>query len=161
MLVKNFKSHMSIQYVTKVEHDYIGQLMQFLCIFMLNAVDIGNVTITSESSVPDTGTAGKMFTLNCSVDILPIPLSEDVPSPSFEWFYGPTNTSLPSGVTVSNVTKSGNIHISALHFFPLQLSHAEMYTCRFGSNERLAANTMVTVNGKLLGIFLLKFITYI
>ena len=118
--------------------------------YVLIAVDITEITITL--SVSGTETAGKIFTLSCSVDITPNPLPEYVPSPSFEWFFGPTNTSLPSGVTVSNVTNSGNTYTSTLQFSPLQESHAGKYTCRLGGNERLAANTMITVNGKPSGV---------
>ena len=88
------------------------------------------------------------FILKCSSTITPNPLPDNVSSPKFEWFFGPTNTSLPSGVTVSNVTNSGNTYTSTLQFSPLQESYAGMYTCRLGGNQRLAANTMITVNGK-------------
>ena len=117
-----------------------------VCMIVLFAVDIGEMTITP--SVSGIGTIGKMFTLSCSVNITPNPPPEDVPSPSYEWFYGPTNNSLPSGVTVSNVTvsnvivsnvtNSSNTYTSTLQFSPMLVSHAGMYTCRLGGNERLA-----------------------
>ena len=88
-----------------------------------------------------TGTAGELFTLECSADIL---TQTDTPFPTFEWFFCLTNTSLPSGVTVSNVTNSGNTYTSTLQFSPLQGSHAGMYTCRLGGNERLAVNSMIS-----------------
>ena len=110
---------------------------------MLIAVDIGEMTITP-SAPAGTVTAGRMFTLNCSVDITPYPLPENVPPPSFEWFNGQTNTSLPSGVTVSDVTNSDITYTSTLQFFPLQWSHAGMYTCRLGGNERLAVNRTIS-----------------
>ena len=116
-----------------------------VCMTVLFAVDISEMTITP--SVSGIGTAGEMFTLNCSANITPNPLPEDVPPPSFEWFYGPINTSLPSGVTVSDVTNSGNTYTSTLQFSPLLVSHAGMYTCRLGGNERLAVDTNVTVDG--------------
>ena len=84
--------------------------------------------------------------LECSVDITTDPLPQNVPFPTFEWFFDSTNTSLPSGVTVSDVTNSGNTYTSILQFSPLLVSHTGMYTCRFGDNRRLAANTMITVN---------------
>ena len=94
-------------------------------------------------------TAGETsFILECSATITPKPLPDNVTSPEFEWFFGPTNTSLPSGVTVSDVTNSGNTYTSTLQFPPLQESHTGMYTCRLGGNERLAANISITVNGK-------------
>ena len=86
-------------------------------------------------------TAGETsFILECSATITPNSLPVNVPSPTFEWFYNLTNTSLPSGVTASYVTNNGNTYISTLYFSPLQESHAGMYTCRLGGNERLAAN---------------------
>ena len=91
---------------------------------------------------------GQDFTLECPVDISPNPLPDNVPSPSFEWFFGPTNTSLPSGVMVSDVPNSGNTYTSTLQFSPLLVSHAGMYTCRLGGNARLAANTMINVQSK-------------
>ena len=96
-----------------------------------------------------TRTVGENFNLQCSVDIAPNPLPENVPTPSFEWFFGSNNTSLPSGVTLSSVTSSGNTYTSILQFSPLQESHTGMYTCRLGGNARLANNAIITVNGKL------------
>ena len=66
------------------------------------------------------------FILKCSSTITPNPLPDNVSSPKFEWFFGPTNTSLPSGVTVSNVTNSGNTYTSTLQFPLLQESLAGM-----------------------------------
>ena len=100
--------------------------------------------MTISPSGPSTGTAGETFTLECLADIM---TQSDSPSPNFEWFFGPTNTSLPSGMTVSDVTVSGNTYTSTLQFSPLGESHAGMYTCRLGGNARLAVNTMITVNG--------------
>ena len=113
----------------------------------LPTVDISAVTISP--SGPSTGTAGETFTLECSADIM---TQSDSPPPTFEWFVGPTNTtSLPLGVTVSDVTNSGNTYTSTLQFSPLRESHPGMYTCRLGGNARLAVNTMiVTVNRKYL-----------
>ena len=114
-----------------------------MIIFMLIAVDIGEMTITP-SATAGTVTAGRMFTLNCSVGITPYPLPENVTPPSFEWFNGQTNTLLLSGVTVSDVTNSGNTYTSTLQFSPLQGSHAGMYTCQLGGNERLAVNSKIS-----------------
>ena len=87
------------------------------------------------------------FTLNCSAQITPNPLPEHVPSPTFEWFFGQGNTSLPSGMTVLNVTNSGNNYTSTLQFSFLQEHHSGLYTCRLGGNERLAINSNITVKG--------------
>ena len=83
-------------------------------------MDIGTIIISSATSIAGsngvTGIAGDQnITIDCSADITPNPLPKDVPSPSFEWFYGPTSTSLPSGVTVSNVTNSSNIYTCLLY----------------------------------------------
>ena len=93
-----------------------------------------------------TGIAGDQdVTIKCSADITPNPLPVNVPPPYFKWFFGPTNTSLPSGVTVSNVTNNDNTYTSTLHFTPLKDCHEGMYTCQLGGNEILAANTNVTI----------------
>ena len=116
-----------------------------------STVDIEPIIISSAPATAGsngvTGTAGDQnVTIDCSADITPNPLPKDVSPPSFEWFYGPNNTSLPSSVTVSNVTNSGNTYTSTLQFSPLQLYHAGTYICRLGGNERLAASTMITVD---------------
>ena len=108
-------------------------------------MDIGAVSVSPAGTT--TTTVGENFNLQCSVDITPNPLPENVPTPSFEWFFGSNNASLPSGVTVSSVTSSGNTYTSTLQFSPLQESYAGMYTCRLGGNARLANNAMLTVNG--------------
>ena len=110
----------------------------------------GSATVILSPS--GSGIAGSSFTLTCSATLLePIPLPSDVPSPSFEWFYGPHgNASLPSGVTPSStVLMSGNIYSSTLQFLPsLKESHAGMYTCRLGAG-RLVNSIMVSVDGML------------
>ena len=99
-----------------------------------------------------TSTAGMNFTLECSAVVTPNPLPENVSYPSFEWFYGPNNSSLPLGISVSNVSRSGNSYISNLYFSPLRQSHAGIYTCRLGDNARLAKHTKLIVNGKHLDV---------
>ena len=91
-------------------------------------MDIGSVTITL--SGPNNRTAGEIFSLVCSADIYPLPVYG--PPPSFEWFFGPENTSLPSGVAVSNVTNSSNTYSSTLLFSPLFEFHTGMYICQIG-----------------------------
>ena len=99
--------------------------------------------------------AGENLSLECSVEITPNPLPQNVPVPIIDWFFGPNNTSLPSGVTcltpLSTVMGSGNTYSSTLQFSPLQQSHAGMYTCRLGSNARLAVSAMITGEKYLLG----------
>ena len=93
--------------------------------------------------------AGENLNLECSVEITPNPLPQNVPSPTIDWFFGPNNASLPSGVTpVATVMGSGNTYSSTLQFSPLQQSHTGMYTCRLGSNARLAVSAMITVNSR-------------
>ena len=113
-------------------------------------MEIGTVT-TSPSVV---GTVGEEFSIHCSVDIAPYPLPVNVPTPNFEWFFGPSNSSLPSGVTISpvTVTNNGNTYRSTLQFSPLLSSHAGKYTCRFVGNESLASSTFTTV--KCNGMFM-------
>ena len=105
-------------------------------------MDISAVVVSP--SDPRSGTAGEIFTLECSADIM---TQSDSPSPTFEWFFDSNNTSLPSGVMVSDVTKCDNTYTSTLQFSPLQESHAGMITCQLGGNARLAVNANITVNG--------------
>ena len=100
-----------------------------------------------------TGTAGETYSLMCSTTLHSdsVPLPSDVPSPAFEWFFGPNNSSLPSGVTPIATVENGNTYTSMLQFSPLSQSHAGMYTCRLGPG-RLANHAMVAINGMLMNI---------
>ena len=108
-------------------------------------------------SPPATLTAGEMgYSLMCSTILTePLPLPSDIPTSTFQWFFGPNgNDSLPSGVTPRTTTSSmssnpdGITYTSSLEFPQLnQRLHTGMYTCRIGAGI-LANNTMVTVNGK-------------
>ena len=109
-------------------------------------MDIKPVVINPRGSHV-TSTAGMNFTLECSAVITPNPLPFNVPYPSFEWFFGTNNSSLPSGISVSSVSRSGNNYKSSLQFSPLSQSHAGMYTCQLGGNALLAARTTLAVNG--------------
>ena len=102
-----------------------------------------------------TGTAGETYSLTCSTTLNSnsVPFPSDVPSPTFEWFFGPNNSSLPSGVIAMATTFDlVNTFISTLQFSPLSQSRAGMYTCRLGPG-RLANHAMVTVNGRIMMIF--------
>ena len=71
-----------------------------------------------------------------------------VSPPIFEWFFGPNNGSLSSGVTpTENISSNGDTYTSNLQFSPLSQSHTGMYTCRLGGNARLADIFTVIVNG--------------
>ena len=114
----------------------------------LSSVDFKNstrnpVTVTQSGS----GIAGNMFSLTCSTTLTsPIPLPTNVPSPTFEWFFGlDGNASLPSSATfMSNMNDS--TFTSILQFSPLSQSHAGNYICRIGAG-RLANSTVVSVDG--------------
>ena len=98
-----------------------------------------------------TGTAGETYLLTCSTTLNSgsTPFPSDVPSPTFEWFIGPNNSSLPIGVTPMGTTFNNvDTYTSTLQFSPLSQSHAGMYTCRLGPG-RLANHAMVTVNGMI------------
>ena len=98
------------------------------------------------------GIAGNTFSLTCSAKLItPTPLPVNVPSPNFEWFFGPNgNALLPSGVIPEEtVLKSGYIYSSTLQFSPvLSQSHAGMYTCQLGAG-RLMNSMLVSVDGML------------
>ena len=122
-------------------------------------MDFGGRTVNPVTLTPSgPGIAGKTFSLTCSAtltlyrDVNVIqPLPTNVPSPTFEWFFGPDgNVSLPSGVTpMVTVWMTGNTYTSTLQFFPtLNESHAGNYTCRLGVG-RLASSMVVSVNGML------------
>ena len=120
---------------------------------MLFIVDIEEVVLSWPASFNATRVVGEKFIgfmLNCSAHIT-IPSPGSVPPPSFEWFFGLDNSTLPPNVTVSNVTNNSNTYTSTLHFPALSESaHSGLYTCRLGGNERLAASTNVTVKGSYL-----------
>ena len=90
---------------------------------------------------PSTAILGESFTLTC---IIPNSTPQNV---TFEWFFGLNNSSLPSGVVVSNVTKNFRFYIGSLQFTSLLGFHIGLYKCRLGSNENVAATTIVTVEG--------------
>ena len=130
-------------------------MIKFLCIiysavnFRLDFRD-PPVTISPSGS---NGTAGETYSLMCSTTLHPdsVPFPSDVPSPTFEWFFG-NNSSLPSGVTfLETILINADTYTSTLQFSPLSQSHAGMYTCRIGAGI-LANNTMVTVNGMTVNI---------
>ena len=76
-----------------------------------HAMDIGPVTISPGTNV--TRDAGENLSLECSVEITPNPLPQNVPHPTIDWFFGLNNASLPSGVTpMATVMGSGNTYSS-------------------------------------------------
>ena len=108
--------------------------------YYTHAVDIGEILFFP--SAPITGYAGDSIYLTCSIVISSGPLPQTM---ILEWFFGPdSNLSLPSDASVSNNT-TGNNYTSALQFSPLLPSHAGMYTCQFGGNQRLQKNVEVSI----------------
>ena len=120
----------------------------------LYAVNFGTAVNTSQVTLSPSGPgiAGNSFTLTCSATLVsPLPLPSNVPSPSFEWFYGPhANASLPSDITPTATVRMGDdIYSSTLLFFPtLSNSHAGNYICRLGAG-RLVNSTVVSADGML------------
>ena len=103
------------------------------------------VTISPSGS----STAGEIYSLMCSTTLRTNPLPINVPSPTFQWFFGPNgNASLPSGVTpMATVLGTNNTYFSStLQFSRLSQSHAGKYTCRLGAG-RLVADITIPVNG--------------
>ena len=95
--------------------------------------------------------AGESYSLTCSATLVdPVPLPSNIPTPTFEWFFGPNgNASLPSGVTPTATTlSSGYTYSSTLSFSLLTQSHSGVYTCRLGVGI-LANNNTIVVKGIL------------
>ena len=103
--------------------------------------------MTISPSGPNIKNSGSNFSLVCSANIYSLTVYG---SPSIlEWFFGPENSSLPSGVVVSNVTNSGNNYTSTLQFSPLLEAHTGIYTCQIG---HLATSTIIFAGSKLKGV---------
>ena len=103
----------------------------------------------------DSSTAGKTYSLICSATLYPNrnpPLPDSsIPSPTFEWFYGPDgNAPLPSGLTSETTMFNSSTYTSKLAFSPLYQSHTGNYTCRLGAGNLVNSN-MLTVTGKYIG----------
>ena len=109
------------------------------------------VTISHSGSA----TAGETYSLTCSAVLFQsIPLPSSIPTPNFEWFFGPNgNDSLPPGVTPMATALSSSTYTSTLQFSPLSQSdslfHTGNYTCRLGAG-RLVNSAVVTVNGTII-----------
>ena len=114
-------------------------------------------TVSVAISPSGSTTAGETYSLTCSATLhsknpsLPDP---NIPSPTFEWFYGPNgNAPLLSGLTPMATVLSSGTYTSTLPFSPLSQSlHTGMYTCRLGAGS-LVNSSMVTVNGRLLLLY--------
>ena len=114
----------------------------------------GSTTVSLAISSSDSTTAGEAYSLTCSATLNPSrnpPLPDpDIPSPTFEWFFGPNGDALlPSGLTPATTTLNNGVYTSTLQFSPLSPSHAGNYTCRLGAAS-LVNSAVVIVNGKIL-----------
>ena len=112
---------------------------------------VNHSTIPVIISSSGSGIAGENYALTCSATLVdPVPLPSNIPTPTFEWFFGPNgNDSLSSCVTSTATTLGSNhTYTSSLQFSPLAQSHAGMYTCRLGVGI-LANSAIITVNGKI------------
>ena len=112
-----------------------------------HAVNI-DATVTIDPSGPSI--AGESSSLTYSATVTPNPLSGHNHEflPTFEWFFGSNNDSLPSGLTPMATTlgSAPGTFTTTLQFSPLSQSYAGMYTCRLGGRARLAATAMIFVN---------------
>ena len=108
-----------------------------------------SVTISPSGST----TAGETYSLTCSATLSPRnpPLPDpNIPSPTFEWFYGPNgNAPLPSDLTTIPTALNSGTYTSTLQFSPLNQSHTGNYTCQLGAG-RLVNSSMFIVKGILL-----------
>ena len=94
---------------------------------MPSIMSIGEVTISPSGS--SSGSPGNDFSLTCSATTINnSPLPSDVPSPTFEWFYGLSgNASLPFGViAMATASSNGSTYSSTLQFFTLNQGHTHV-----------------------------------
>ena len=91
---------------------------------------------------------GKSYSLTCSATLVdPIPLPSNIPTPNFEWLFGPNgDAALPFGTALPVTVKSENTFTSTLHFSILNQSHSGKYTCRLGAGV-LVNNATINVQG--------------
>ena len=136
---------------------YIGEFLKWLFLLMFfiscaifHIVNFGISYLHDQVTISDSGssTVGGTYSLTCSAVLnRPISLNSSVPTPNFQWFFGPNgDASLPPGLTPMDTVLSSNTYSSTLQFSPLSQCHIGMYTCRLGAG-RLVNNSMVTVNG--------------
>ena len=113
------------------------------------------MSVAISPSGSTTARAGETYSLTCSATLHsnnpPSPDSYIMPTPEFEWFYGPNGDALlPSGLTTPSTALNSGTYTSTLQFSRLSQSlHTGMYTCRLGAGS-LVNSAMITVNGKYL-----------
>ena len=117
--------------------------------FSLVANSVSSVAISRSGS----STVGEVYSLICSATLYPDrnpPLPDpNIPSPIFEWFFGPNGTApLPAGLTpTATVLIDNTNYTSTLTFSPLSHFHTGNYTCRLGTGS-LVNSHMFTTAGK-------------
>ena len=113
-------------------------------------MDFGIDYLSKPVSISSSGSAiaGESYSLTCSATLVdPIPLPSNIPTPNFEWFFGPNgDASLPFGIAPPVTIESGNTFTSTLHFSTMSQSYSGMYTCRLGAGS-LANSTTINVQG--------------
>jgi hypothetical protein len=105
---------------------------------LTHAVNFGidHLSKTVAISSSGSGFAEESYLLTCSATLVdPVPLPSNIPTPSFEWFFGPNgDASLPSGAAPTSTNLQNNrTYTSSLQFSPLSQCHAGVYTCRLGA----------------------------
>ena len=124
-------------------------MLQISLIVPIITVDIGAVTILPSGPIIET--SQKPFHLNCSFDLSSNSLPQNVSAPNLVWLFNSTNTSLPHGAIMSNMSNmsdmsSGSItYTRTLFFSPLLESHMGTYTCQIEGNKRQSANTSIFI----------------
>ena len=107
----------------------------------------GSLSVTISPS--DSATAGETYSLTCSATLTatnpPLP-DPNIPSPTFEWFFGPNgNVPLPPSLTPTVTVLSSHTYSSTLQFSQLGQSHSGNYTCRLGAGS-LVNSAVLIVN---------------
>ena len=104
-------------------------------ILIIIIVDIGDLTISPGQI--NVSHIGENFELECSIAIGLNPLPQNVPRPSIEWLSGPNNTTLPTGMEVSERRNDDGVYFSTLQFHRLLECYSGNYTCRLQNNKML------------------------
>ena len=117
-----------------------------------HAVDFGTNHLSNPVTISSSGSsiAGESYSLTCSATLVdPVPLPSNIPTPTFEWFFGPNgNASFPSGTVPMATVQTFNTFSSTLQFSLLSQSHSGMYACRLGVGI-LSNSATITVQGTI------------
>ena len=104
-------------------------------VFFIRIADESSLSVAISPS--GSSTTGETYSLTCSATLSsrnpPLP-DPNIPSPTFEWFFGPNgNAPLPSGLTPMTTTLNSGVYSSILEFSRLSQSHTGNYTCQLGA----------------------------